>query len=75
MRKCFYHVTAPESLQKQAADCLNVVLEHKILDFETLRIPASGKWTAEDINGMDVLYPSPDNIEILQKFLYGEDAR
>lgn len=74
MKKCFSYVTAPASLEGIAAECLQIVMEHRTLEFETLQIPAKGYFKDATIGGQEVLSFYPENIDILQEFLYGEDA-
>ncbi len=74
MKKCFSYVTAPASLESIAAECLQIVMEHRTLEFETLQIPAKGYFKDATIGGQEVLSFYPKNIDILQEFLYGEDA-
>ena len=73
MNKCFKYVTASESLKEVAADCLQVVMEHKDFDMDTLRIPKNGHYSDEKIQGKAVIVADSDNINILQEFLYGTE--
>lgn len=73
MKRCLGYVTAPSSLETLAADGLKVVLEHKKLEFETMQIPKKGYYENVTIGGQDVLKYSYKNIDLLQKFLYGEE--
>lgn len=74
MNKCMKHVTVPEGLKTLATECLAVVMEYRALDFETLQIPATGYYKETTIAGKEVISFYPANVEILQDFLYGEDA-
>ena len=73
MEKCLGYVAAPNNLKPLAADGLKVVIEHRSLNFDTLQIPAKGYYEYSTIGGKDVITALPKNVDILQKFLYGEE--
>ena len=77
MTKCLEYVTVPENFKGYAADCLTEALEYNIsemMDFETLQIPAKGYYKETTIGGKEVISFYPENVKILQEFLYGEEA-
>jgi len=70
MYKCFEYVTTTESVYAMAPDCLQIVMEKRNFDIQTLQIPKSGHYSDTKISGKAVLSFFPDNIDILQDFLY-----
>lgn len=75
LRKCLSYVTVPEDLQTLAAECLQIVIEKKIFEFDTLQMPKKGYYyDTKTPEGQEVLGFYPENIDILQEFLYGETA-
>lgn len=73
MNSCFGYVTASEGLKDVAADCLQAVIEKKMFSIETMQMPKSGHFNNAKIDGKEVITFYPDNIEILQDFLYVEE--
>lgn len=73
MRQCFDYVSVPSNLESLAVDCLQTVIENKMFEIETMQFPKKGKYSNQIINGKDVIVASPENIEILQDFLYGDN--
>lgn len=73
MNNCFGYVTASESLKEVAADCLEAVVEQRNFDVQTLQIPKNGHYSNAIIQGKDVITFYPDNVDIIQEFLYGTE--
>ncbi len=78
MDRCFDYVTAnKEELKPLAVDCLEAIVEKKMFSIETMQMPKSGHSQSADVainNVMqDVIVFYPDNVEILQDFLYREE--
>ena len=73
MNNCFGYVTASESLKEVAADCLQAVVEKRNFDIQTLQIPKNGHYSNAIIQGKDVITFYPDNVDIIQEFLYGTE--
>ena len=73
MNTCFQYVTVSEGLKEVAADCLQSVIEKKMFNIEQMQIPKSGHYGNAIIDGKDVITFYPDNIDILQDFLYEEE--
>lgn len=73
MNNCFSYVTASQSLKEVAADCLQVVMEERNFDIQTLQMPKSGHYSNARIQGKDVITFYPDNVDIIQEFLYGTE--
>ena len=59
-----------ESLKELAAECLQVVVEQRNFDMQTLQIPKSGHYSGVRIKGKDVIKYNLDNVDIIQDFLY-----
>ena len=72
MNSCFSYVTASESLKEIAAECLQVVVEKGNFDIQTLQIPKSGHFSEATIRNMSVIVYYPDNVDVIQDFLYSE---
>ena len=72
LNQCFTYVTVPENLRNIAVDCLQIVLDHKTTSIDTLQIPAT-KYLDDQVKvkGKDVIAWFPENIDLLQEFLYG----
>ncbi|MBP3577834.1 MAG: LCP family protein [Lachnospiraceae bacterium] len=73
MEQCLSYVTVSSNLQELARECLFAVVENKMFEIETMQYPKKGKYSNQIINGKDVIVASPENIEILQDFLYGDN--
>ena len=56
-----------------AADCLQAVVEKRNFDIQTLQIPKNGHYSNAIIQGKDVITFYPDNVDIIQEFLYGTE--
>jgi len=73
MRQCFGYVTVPSNLEELAVDCLQAVTEKKMFTIDTLQIPQTNLFNDPLIDGQKVIVAFPENVDILQEFLYGED--
>lgn len=70
MNACLGYVTAPESVKGIAAECLQVVVENRMFELDTLQIPGKGLYEAKKINKEEVLVVYPGNVDLLYDFLY-----
>ena len=72
-KQCFSYVSAPAELEDVAYECLTAVMENQMFTIDTLQMPQKGLLNEATISGKDVISFFPENIDILQDFLYGEE--
>ncbi|MGN0505785.1 MAG: LCP family protein [Lachnospiraceae bacterium] len=70
MNSCFGYVTAPADMKEIAAECLQIVIENKMFELETMQMPPSKHFNEVDIRGMKVITYYPDCVDILHEFIY-----
>lgn len=73
MSKCLGYVTAPDTLKSTAAECLQVVIENKMFDLDTMQMPVNGHFENKIINNNDVIVVWPDNNTLLHDFIYNNE--
>ena len=73
MGQCFKYVSVDANLEQLASDCLMAVIENKMFDIETLQMPKNGASKNATINGAAVVLFTPEDVDLLQNFLYGEE--
>ena len=73
MNKCFNYVTASSDLKEIAAECLQLVIENRMFELDTMQMPPSKHFDEVVIKGMYVLTYFPDSIEILHEFIYNNE--
>lgn len=70
MNKCFNYVTASSDLKEIAAECLQLVIENKMFEIDTMQMPPSRHFDEVVIRQMYVITYFPDSIDILHEFIY-----
>ena len=73
MGQCFDYVMVDANLEQLAGDCLTAVMENKMFDITMLQMPKNGENKNRVINGKDVVIFTPEDVDLLQNLLYGEE--
>ncbi len=83
MNDCLPYITCPSSLEKLAADCLQIIVEKRMFNLATYRIPVSGEYEetrvggeivdGQVVGGQQVIVWYDTNPDLLHKILYGEN--
>jgi len=73
MGQCFDYVIVDANLEQIAAECLQAVIEQKMFEIKQLQMPKGGENKNTKINGQDVVYFTPEDVDALKEFLYGDE--
>jgi len=71
---CYDYVRVSSNFKSLAAECLEAVMANRRLSMETLQMPAKGYRSEVLIGGQEMITFFPENVDILQEFLFGETA-